>query len=87
MNTIKIFRVQREKQREKQGIFYFDFFISYLMIIAKMSDTVDSLRQLIIAGMESEPHHLEIIDESGGCGAKFKIIVVSNSFEGVVSFA
>ena len=48
-----------------------------------MADTKESLEQLIRAGME--PHYLEVIDESGGCGSKFKVIVVSDSFEGVVS--
>ena len=51
-----------------------------------MSDTVQSLRELIIAGMDQEPYHLDIIDESGGCGSKFKVICVSDSFQGVVSF-
>ena len=47
-------------------------------------DTIDSLKQLIRAGMD--PHFLEVIDESGGCGSKFKVIVVSDSFQGVVGF-
>jgi len=27
--------------------------------------------------------HLEVIDESGGCGAKFAIIIVSSNFENI----
>ena len=50
-----------------------------------MADTVDTLRQLILAGMQEAPHVLDIVDESGGCGSKFKIVVVSDSFQGVVS--
>jgi len=48
------------------------------------SDTSDSLKQLIQAGV-SDIHFLDVIDESGGCGSKFKIIVVSDSFQGMVS--
>jgi hypothetical protein len=49
------------------------------------STTTESLKQLILAGMAEAPHFLEIVDESGGCGSKFKVIVVSDSFQGVVS--
>jgi hypothetical protein len=52
---------------------------------SEMADTVDSLRQLILAGMQEAPSYLDIVDESGGCGSKFKIVVVSDSFQGVVS--
>lgn len=30
-----------------------------------------------------EPEHLEVVDESCGCGARFLIVVVSAQFEGV----
>ncbi|XP_009631238.1 protein BOLA2 [Nicotiana tomentosiformis] len=28
------------------------------------------------------PSHLEVIDTSGGCGAKFSIVIVTEQFEG-----
>ncbi|KAJ8551632.1 hypothetical protein K7X08_021647 [Anisodus acutangulus] len=28
------------------------------------------------------PSHLEVIDDSGGCGAKFSIVIVAEQFEG-----
>ncbi|KAJ8044076.1 BolA-like protein 2 [Holothuria leucospilota] len=31
---------------------------------------------------ELECTHVELVDESGGCGAKFSALIVSNKFEG-----
>ncbi|QQP54263.1 BolA-like protein 2 [Caligus rogercresseyi] len=31
---------------------------------------------------ELEPTHLDIVDESDGCGAKYNVVIVSNKFEG-----
>ena len=47
-------------------------------------ETPDSLKQLIRGGF-NDLHYLEVTDESDGCGAKFKAIIVSDSFDGVVS--
>lgn len=31
---------------------------------------------------ELKPTFLDVVDESGGCGAKFKVLIVSSAFEG-----
>ncbi|XP_014213830.1 bolA-like protein 2 [Copidosoma floridanum] len=31
---------------------------------------------------ELEPVHLEVVDDSDGCGAKFTVLIVSEKFEG-----
>lgn len=31
---------------------------------------------------EFEPEHLEVLDESDGCGGKFNVVIVSKKFEG-----
>lgn len=46
-----------------------------------MSDTA-ALEALLRAGLDPV-EHVEVVDESGGCGAKFVITVVSPVFEGV----
>ena len=33
------------------------------------------------------PTHLSVIDDSGGCGAKFVVLIVSPIFEGMVPLA
>lgn len=46
-----------------------------------MAITADELKKLIEA--EIDCSFCQVIDESGGCGAMFKAIVVSDSFQGV----
>ena len=41
-----------------------------------------------VAAVESKlrglaPVHLEVIDESGGCGAKLRVLIVSSQFDGL----
>lgn len=46
--------------------------------------TEQTLRELIQVGIP-DIHFLDIQDESSGCGSKFRLVAVSDSFQGLVS--
>ena len=45
------------------------------------SDLSSSLHSKLTSSLS--PSHLEVIDESGGCGAKFKLVIISENFSGL----
>ncbi|KAG7205138.1 hypothetical protein KM043_005507 [Ampulex compressa] len=45
-----------------------------------MPYTVDYIKQKLIDGLNAL--HVEVVDQSDGCGANFSVVVVSNAFEG-----
>lgn len=45
-----------------------------------MTVTVEHIKEKL--NKELQPTHLEVVDESDGCGGKFNVIVVSDKFEG-----
>ena len=53
--------------------------------MASAAASVESLSASLRAAFE--PTHLVVEDESGGCGAKFRVVVVSPRFEGVALLA
>lgn len=51
------------------------------LAIATMAVTADALKAKLTAAFS--PVYVDALDESGGCGAKFQVIVASAAFEGV----
>ncbi|XP_033207253.1 bolA-like protein 2 [Belonocnema kinseyi] len=45
-----------------------------------MPYTEDQIRNKLIKGLDAV--HVEVVDQSDGCGAKFAVVIVSNKFEG-----
>ena len=45
-----------------------------------MPVTVEDLQSKL---QSLNPTHLSVVDDSGGCGAKFVVVIVSPAFEGV----
>ncbi|XP_043525829.1 bolA-like protein 2 isoform X2 [Frieseomelitta varia] len=45
-----------------------------------MSYTESYIKKKLIEGLNAS--HVEVVDESDGCGIKFSVIVVSSAFEG-----
>ena len=50
-----------------------------------MAVSAETVRSLLATALA--PIHLSVEDESGGCGAKFSVVVVSPAFEGVALLA